>query len=78
MVDELKKNDNCNSRQNGTKKSSGNIYLGLYLLLSVNVRRVRRLLSLFVIVLIFLPDIRDRARFYYCLLTNVSNKKVCS
>lgn len=26
--------------------------------------------------LILLPDIRDRARFYYCLLTNVSSKKV--
>ena len=37
----------CNSRQNGTKKSSGNIYFGLYLLLSGNVRRVRRLLSLY-------------------------------
>lgn len=31
----------------------------------------------FLLILMFPPDIRDRARFYYCLLTNVSSKK-CS
>lgn len=30
----------------------------------------------FVLILMFPQDIRDRARFYYCLLTNVSSKKV--
>lgn len=31
----------------------------------------------FVLILMFPQDIRDHARFYYCLLTNVSSKKVC-
>ena len=33
-------------------------------------------ISVSLLSLILFQDIRDRARFYYCLLTNVSSKKV--
>ena len=38
---------------------------------------LQRRCSRFCLILMFPQDIRDHARFYYCLLTNVSSKKVC-